>query len=238
MHISDGLLPPAVLVGGFVVTGVCTGLSLRGLRDRDIPKTAMMTSAFFAASLLHVPLGGTSVHLMLHGLVGAILGWRAMLPIVVGLTLQALLFQHGGITTIGVNGMMIGVPAMVVGGLCRWVNLQRSRKIAMLWGFLAGAGAMILSLGIFMAVGLAADSRFFVAVQAMIVAHLIIAVAEGTVTAAAVRFLSHVDPQMLSNCIDVRPADCGDPDRLADPTGPGAQFGGNLPGGRREAGSH
>jgi cobalt/nickel transport system permease protein len=229
MHISDGLLPAEVLVGGFAVTGVCTALSLRGLKDRDIPKTAMITSAFFAASLLHVRLGGTSVHLMLHGLVGVIVGWRAMLPIVVGLTLQALLFQHGGITTIGVNGMLIGGPAMVVGGAFRLANLHRSRAIAMIWGFAAGAGAMVLSLGAFLTIGLVADERFFVAIQAMVVAHLIIAVAEGAVTAAAVRFLSHVDPEMLSNHAESHASNWSGGRDGAGATGGGTSDGRDLP---------
>jgi len=236
MHISDGLLPPEVLVGGFVITGACTALSLRGLKDRDIPKMAMMTSAFFAASLLHVRLGGTSVHLMLHGLVGVIIGWRAMLPIVVGLTLQAFLFQHGGITTIGVNGVMIGVPAMLVGGACRLVGLRRSKTVAMIFGFAAGAGAMILSLGLFMVIGLTADRRFFVAVQVMVIAHLIIALAEGAVTAAAVRFLSYVDPQMLSNGLKGGTVGDGGAAVSVDANSPSAPTGRDVSGRGPEAG--
>ena len=34
--------------------------------------------------------------------------------IFLGLILQAILFQHGGITTIGVNSVMMGLPALLV----------------------------------------------------------------------------------------------------------------------------
>ena len=62
-----------------------------------------MTAAFFVASLIHVSIGPTSVHLLLNGLLGVIVGRRAPLAVLLGLTLQAVLFGHGGFTTIGVN---------------------------------------------------------------------------------------------------------------------------------------
>src|SRR4029078_22204 len=73
------------------------------VREDEIPRIALMTAAFFVASSIHVKLGPTSVHLLLVGLVRVVLRWRAPLAILVGVTLQALLVPHGGISTIGVN---------------------------------------------------------------------------------------------------------------------------------------
>jgi len=173
------------------------------VQDREIPGLALMTSAFFAASLIHVRIGPTSVHLLLHGLVGAVAGPGTMIPIVVGLIMQALLFAHGGVTTLGVNAVMIGLPA-VAAGWCirRWglpVGGQGPVSAARptLVGFLAGSGAVILSLAIFLAVGLTADPAFFSAIGVFLVAHLPLAAVEGLVTAAAVGFLVKVKPEVL-----------------------------------------
>ena len=115
MHIADGVLPVSVAIGGYVLTLAGVGLSLRRVDSRDLPKIAVVTSAFFVASLIHVPLGPTSVHLILPGIVGALLGPAAFLSVTVGLFLQCLLFQFGGITALGANALMMGLPAVLAG---------------------------------------------------------------------------------------------------------------------------
>ncbi|HLQ45692.1 MAG TPA: energy-coupling factor ABC transporter permease, partial [Planctomycetaceae bacterium] len=74
-------------------------------------------AAFFVASLCHVNLRVTSVHLLLNGLVGVVLGRRAALAIPVGLFLQVVLFQHGGYSTLGVNSCVMTIPALLAGTL-------------------------------------------------------------------------------------------------------------------------
>ena len=75
------------------------------------------------ASSIHVKLGVTSVHLLLNGLVGVILGRRAPLAILIGVTLQALLVAHGGVTTIGVNASVQAIPALACWGLFRLLHV-------------------------------------------------------------------------------------------------------------------
>src|SRR5262249_24058426 len=58
----------------------------------------------------------TSVHLILNGLVGVVLGRRAPLAVAVGLTLQYLLLSHGGLTTLGINTCIVALPALAGGG--------------------------------------------------------------------------------------------------------------------------
>ena len=108
MHISDGVLPVSVAVGGYAVSLGLTVWSARKTRNEDMPKLAVMTAAFFVASLIHVPFGPTSVHLIIPGLTGALLGPSAFLSIGLGLLLQSLLFQFGGLTALGVNALMMG----------------------------------------------------------------------------------------------------------------------------------
>src|SRR5262245_32010012 len=99
VHIADGLLSPPWLVGGFVLAGLLTLAGLLRVRDEEVPRIALLTAAFFVASLIHVRVGLTSIHLLLNGLVGVLLGRRAAVAVVVGLALQAVLIGHGGIST-------------------------------------------------------------------------------------------------------------------------------------------
>src|SRR5258708_4692399 len=96
VHISDGILGSDWQLGGFVVAGLLALLGLWRLREEELPATALLAAAFFTASSIHVKVGPSSVHLLLNGLVGVILGRRAALAIPAGLLLQAALLSHGG----------------------------------------------------------------------------------------------------------------------------------------------
>src|SRR3954447_5666156 len=87
VHIADGVLTTPWLVGGFALTAVLMAAAvlthgvlerLRGtrFREEDVARVALLTAAFFVASLVHVRVGPTSVHLLLNGLVGVVLGRR------------------------------------------------------------------------------------------------------------------------------------------------------------------
>lgn len=82
--------------------------------DYKKPKISLFSGAFFVASLINIPIGPTSVHPLLGGLLGLILGKHAPLAVLVGLILQVLLFQHGGISTFGANMLLMSLPAIFV----------------------------------------------------------------------------------------------------------------------------
>jgi len=117
VHLSDGLLAWPWWAGGFALLAALLALDSLRLTDRDIPRIGVLSAAFFVASQVHLPLGGMSVHLLLNGLLGVVLRRRATLAIAVGLVLQSLLFGHGGITLIGVNGCTMAIPAVLAGYL-------------------------------------------------------------------------------------------------------------------------
>jgi ABC-type Co2+ transport system permease subunit len=87
-------------------------LGARHLRDEEVPQVALLTAAYFVASAVHLPIGPTTIHLLLNGLVGVLLGWRACLAIPLGILLQYLLLQHGGFYTIGINSCIQIIPAL------------------------------------------------------------------------------------------------------------------------------
>jgi len=120
MHISDGVLAPSVLVAGYAAGGALACVGLWHIRDRDYPLVGVMTAAFFVAGLLRVPVPPTSVHLTLNSLLGVVLGVRCFPAMLVALLLQALLLHQGGVTTLGVNLVMMAVPGYLAGQCVRW----------------------------------------------------------------------------------------------------------------------
>ena len=96
MHVSEGVLAAPVLVSGTALTAGGVALGLKKMEATAVPAVALLSSAFFVASLIQVPVGPVSVHLVLNGLTGLILGGMAFPAILVGLALQAVFFQFGG----------------------------------------------------------------------------------------------------------------------------------------------
>jgi cobalt/nickel transport system permease protein len=133
VHISDGVLTRFCSLGGFLAAGLLMFLGAWRVRDEEIPRIALMTAAFFVVSLVHVPVpGGPRTHLLLNGLVGVVLGPRAALAIPLALFLQAVQFGHGGISALGVNSVVMVVPALASWLLFRalnWHPLIRRRSV-------------------------------------------------------------------------------------------------------------
>ncbi len=234
VHISDGVLAPAWLAGGFVVAGLLALLAAYRVRDEEIPRIAVLSAAFFVASLMHLRLGPTSVHLLLNGLVGVVLGRRAPLAILIGLGLQAALLGHGGFTTIGINACILTFPALLVGwlftGLHRLPWLRRKRT-SLLWisGFLLGMTSVLATLILNVVVLLCGGAKDWQRIVWLVFyAHLPIVALEGIVLGFTVNFLARVKPEMLgltgtervageSRLVEYTPASSRPPFARSDP---------------------
>jgi cobalt/nickel transport system permease protein len=195
MHISEGVLSAPVLIGGGALTAVGTAIGLKSLDYDRIMPVAILTASFFVASLIHVPVGPSSVHLLLNGLLGVILGWACFPAILVALLLQAVFFQFGGITVIGVNTFNMAAAALLCFYLVRpWLSNSKTRAVA---GFAGGFLAILLA-AVFMAGALAlSDMGFMRAAQITVIAHLPVMFIEGFVTMFTVSFLARVHPEIL-----------------------------------------
>ncbi|HMO36258.1 MAG TPA: CbiM family transporter [Gemmatales bacterium] len=124
VHIADGVLAPITLGLGFAITSVLLLVGCWQLGEKEVAKTGVMTAILFVASLIHPPIPGAKVHLLLNGMAGMLLGMHVGLAVVVALTLQALLLSHGGLLALGVNCTTMGVPALLVAclfGVIRWI---------------------------------------------------------------------------------------------------------------------
>ena len=196
MHISEGVLSPAILGLGAALAAVCTAAGLRRLDHERLMTVAILAAAFFVGSLIHVPIGPASAHLILNGLLGAILGWAAFPAILVALVLHAVLFQYGGFTVLGVNTFNMAFPAVLGFYLLRPL-MARQGRLRTVGAFCCGA-LSVAGAGLLTALSLAwTDEGFLQAARLLFLAHVPVMVVEGIVTALAVSFLAKVRPEML-----------------------------------------
>lgn len=212
MHIPDGVLPASICVAGYAVAGGVTWVALRQINKTsnpqvEVPKAALLAAAFFVGSSISLPVPPVSVHLVLNGLLGMLLGWYAWPAILIGLLLQAILLGHGGVTTLGVDAVMMGVPALFAGQLFQ----QRQRfgkslppKFSLgLFSFMAGAFGVGLSALIFFALVIFAmpsnldqsTERGFL--TALMVGHVPLIFLEGLFAVLLCFFLLRVKPELL-----------------------------------------
>jgi cobalt/nickel transport system permease protein len=202
MHIEDGVLAAsptglAILAGGAALAAAGTAFGLRRIDYERVPQVGMLSAAFFVASLVHVPIGFSSVHLVLNGLVGLLLGWAAFPAILIALFLQSVLFGFGGLLALGVNTVTMAVPAVAVGCLLNGATRAKSDAAAAVAGFAAGGMGILLGLFLWAAAMTAAQAEFRTLSQAVVGAYLGLALIEGLVTASAVAFLRKVRPELL-----------------------------------------
>jgi cobalt/nickel transport system permease protein len=199
VHISDGVLPPAMLAAGFLLILILLFLSLRGVLIEEIPKISLITAALFVASLVHFPVGPTSVHLVMNGLAGILLGRRAFVGVFVALTLQAVLFQHGGLTVLGVNAFNIGIPALLAWQLFEKRSGLESPRLEVVFGALAGGLAVLASV-LMVSLELLALGEAFNEISLLVIgAHLPVILIEAAVVGGAAGFLLKVKPEMLAD---------------------------------------
>jgi len=209
MHIAEGVLSAPVLGAGAATAAFGIWLGLRHLEESRLILAAVLAATFFLGSLVHVPLGPGSVHLLLSGLAGLFLGWAAFPVIFIGLLLQAVLFQFGGLLVLGVNTCIMAVPAVLLGLLLRPV-LNRGGRMALAAGFAAGTGA-VLGMALLAAWALAlTDQGFLAAARLIVVANLPVAAIEGIVTMFVVAFLRKTRPDLLTGSMGLerRGASC------------------------------
>ena len=212
MHIPDGVVLATVCAAGYAAAAPVTWYSIRKINQKpnlreDIPKASLLTAAFFVVSWIHIPVPPTSVHLVLNGLLGAVLGYFAFPAILIGLFFQAVMFQHGGLTTLGINLIIMGVPALISYHIFRIRNVMGKKgQIATgFFGFLAGFVGLGLSVVMFVAILLNfIPSGFDIeterkALYALALTYLPLMAIEGAFTALVTVFLQRVRPKLLDS---------------------------------------
>lgn len=198
MHIVDGALANEVVIGGAVLAVGGIALGLKKLPLEKIPAAGVLSATFFVASLIHVPIGPSSVHLILNGLAGLILGWAAFPALFVGLLLQAVFFGFGGLTVLGINTLNIALPAVMAGLIFGQLIARASPLMGAVWAGIGGAFA-IAATTLLVAVSLVLSGDEFVpAAQFVFFAHIPVMVIEALLSAAAVYLARQVKPDLFT----------------------------------------
>lgn len=150
MHISDGILPTWVLAAGWILTILLLIASIvwtkkltkNNITDK-VPQIAVVTAALFVACMFRIPVPPTSLHLMLAGLAGILLGPIAFVCVFISLLLQAILLQFGGITVLGVNSLLMGVPALA--GYLIFMMMSKTKSPSWLNGAFTSFIAVVIT---------------------------------------------------------------------------------------------
>lgn len=194
MHIAEGVLNVPVLVTGAVIGLAGVAIGLKRLKDENLMFAGMLGAAFFVASLIHVPVGMGSAHLILNGLLGVFLGPAAFPVILISLLLQAVLFQFGGLTVLGVNSATMGLGAL--SAYCLFNTLSNRIGVGGA-GFIAGFSGVFVA-GLLTALALAfSDEGFTSAAVAIFLSNLPVMIAEAFITFFIVRYIQKIRPELL-----------------------------------------
>lgn len=196
MHISEGVLSGPVIFSGIAATAVCTAIGLKKLDMKKIPEASLLSASFFVATFVHLPVGIGSVHLILNGIVGLLLGWAAFPVILVALLLQGVMFQYGGITILGVNTFIMAAPSVLCFYIFKKVKKSKTNR---LFGaaFACGAFAVFVSSILSALALLFTDEEFFAAAGTLVAANIPVMIADGLITALCLTFLKKVQPEIL-----------------------------------------
>ncbi|MDR1575157.1 MAG: cobalt transporter CbiM [Treponema sp.] len=196
MHISEGVLSPPVLAAGWALAAGALSVGLKKTPVEKLPETALVSAALFLASLVHVPLGPSSIHLTLLGLAGMLLGWSAFPALFIALFLQGLLFQFGGLLSLGVNTAVMGIAALA--GYYVFRVFRTPGRLRFVGAFCAGFAAVIGGTVLVCAALFFSDMELKAAAALLFAANLPLAAVEGIITAFITAFLARIMPRYVS----------------------------------------
>jgi cobalt/nickel transport system permease protein len=221
MHIPDGYLSPSTCAVLYAGAGLGWYEALRRIRrsltTRMIPLISVFAAFSFVLMMFNLPLpGGTTGHALGVTIATIVIGPAgSIMAISIALTIQALFFGDGGITTLGANCFNMAI----VGSLVAYATYRLTANGAAItarrrWIAAAVAGYVATNAAAFFAavefgiqpvlfhnargVPLYAPYSLGIAIPAMVIGHLAVAgVAEGVIAAGLVAYLQASDPALL-----------------------------------------
>lgn len=195
MHISEGVLNNQSIVVLTTASAVVLYFSFKSLKDEDLPKTAVFSALFFIASFVHIPLGPTSIHLVLNGLIGVFLGRKVFVAVFIALFLQALLFGYGGLSTLGANTLIIAIPSVLMFYFFR-IKIANFWLRACQW-FLVGFLSVLFSVLLLSLVIWLNGEQFALAVKMIFLSNIPLMLIEGFISLFAFSFITKVLPKAI-----------------------------------------
>ncbi len=199
MHIPDGFLSLPVSLALWLLSIAFIGVALRraerNLRENDLPLMGVLAAAIFAGQMLNFPVsGGTSGHLLGAALAAILLGpYPAMLVMTAVVSVQAILFQDGGLLAMGANLFNMAVVGVWTSyGVYAFIRrlLGENRRGLLAGGFAAAWVSIFLAaLACALQLALSGTTPASLAVPAMGAIHALIGIGEGLITVGALAFL-------------------------------------------------
>jgi len=199
MHIPDGFLSVLVSVILWIISIIAVGYALqrvgKDLGERQVPLMGILAAAIFAGQMLNFSVsGGTSGHLMGAAIATILLGpWAGVLVLTCVVSIQALIFQDGGLLALGSNIFNMGIVGVAVSYFA-YTTLQKllgkNKWGIFISGFVAAwLSIFIASLCAALELALSGTSPANIAVPAMGGIHALIGIGEGLITVGALAFL-------------------------------------------------
>ena len=199
MHIPDGFLSIQVSIFLWLITILVVGYALKrvsaDLGERQVPVMGVLAAAIFAGEMLNFAVaGGTSGHLIGAALATILLGpWAATLVLTCVITIQALIFQDGGLLVLGANIFNMAIVGVTVA----YMVFHTINRLAgghswsiFVGGFLAAwVSVEVAALGTALELALSGTSPANIAIPAMGGIHALIGIGEGLITVGALAFL-------------------------------------------------
>jgi len=203
MHIPDGFIPLDQAVIYWIIALVFIALALRWARkelsEEKVPIVAVLAAAIFAMQAFNLPVGmGTSGHLVGGALAAIILGspFAAVFILTIVLIIQGVIFGDGGITTMGVNILNMGVIGGFV-GFYGFVGLKKVIKNPYVSaGIAAWFACLIPALAASFELWVAGTFPLVPGLIAMGTYHAIIGVIEAFITGIAVYLIWTARPDL------------------------------------------
>jgi cobalt/nickel transport system permease protein len=207
MHIPDGFLSTTTSVVTWAASAGGIGYAVRRvnkeLKDRQVPLIGVTAAFIFAAQMLNFTVaGGTSGHLLGGALAAILVGpWAGVLVLTSVLSLQALLFQDGGLLALGANVFNMAIIGVLMG----WVVYAGVRRLLgqRTWGMAvsgfvaAWTSVFVASLAASVELAVSGTSPLGIVLPAMGGVHALIGIGEGLITVAVLAFLRAVRPDLL-----------------------------------------
>lgn len=212
MHMSHGLITPAVAITMYVASATAGAYSVRKISleedKRKTPLMSVMGAFVFASQMINLTIPGTgsSGHLTGGLLLAALLGpYAAFLTMSVVLTIQCLMFADGGILALGCNIWNMAFYSCFFGYYCVYKPIIKgkfSRRRIILASMLGSI--LSLQLGAFNVtlqtlISSITDLPFSKFVMAMQPIHLAVGIMEGLITSAILIFIYESRPEILTN---------------------------------------
>lgn len=200
MHIPDGFLSTLVAVILWVISAGVVALAgqktSKSLDEKQVPLMGILAAAIFAGQMLNFSVtGGTSGHLLGAALATILLGpWASILVMTTVVSVQALVFQDGGLLALGGNIFNMAILGTAVAyavyrAVLKLIKNQQTGVLAA--GFAAAwSSIFIASLACGLQLALSGTSPANIAVPAMGAIHALIGIGEGLITLGALAFVS------------------------------------------------